>query len=382
MEGHMCHARFVEDADRMLVNHRQAGIAPTFALVEHHLVFLRPGDATIQARLDGDMVAVLRRVRVREEEDVALQGVLVGVYVNEARHADRLGQGGTVRGMFFPGAPQVARDGDRPAPSPVIAHIEHQYARFYFGHLRLGGIRAGRLMEVPRLAGVLTIHDARVGDARRVDELDGEHERPVVHRDAPPGSLEEEVPRGVFHLLRDVDRFAPRLAIVFAFGEEELGGLVRIHALPGIEPRPLVSHPMAPSRGNPEGMVLPVYEDGRVSHAILRMGQASFVPHGHGDAHRFPSLSFVGTPADANNPIQDGSCVLENMMLAAHAIGLASCWIHREREMFSTDEGKELMASFGLPEGLVGIGAISLGYPAKASDAPKPRKIDYYRVIK
>ena len=63
--------------------------------------------------------------------------------------------------------------------------------------------------------------------------------------------------------------------------------------------------------------------------------------------------------------------------LAAHAIGLASCWIHREREMFSTDEGKKLMESFGLPEGLVGIGAISLGYPAKASDAPKPRKIDY-----
>ena len=50
--------------------------------------------------------------------------------------------------------------------------------------------------------------------------------------------------------------------------------------------------------------------------------------------------------------------------------------------MFSTDEGKKLMESFGLPEGLVGIGAISLGYPAKASDAPKPRKIDYYRVIK
>ena len=95
-----------------------------------------------------------------------------------------------------------------------------------------------------------------------------------------------------------------------------------------------------------------------------------------------PTYVLVFTPADANNPIQDGSCVLENMMLAAHAIGLASCWIHREREMFSTDEGKELMESFGLPEGLVGIGAISLGYPAKASDAPKPRKIDYYRVIK
>ena len=95
-----------------------------------------------------------------------------------------------------------------------------------------------------------------------------------------------------------------------------------------------------------------------------------------------PTYVLVFTPADANNPIQDGSCVLENMMLAAHAIGLASCWIHREREMFSTEEGKKLMESFGLPEGLVGIGALSLGYPAKEADTPKPRKVDYYRVIK
>ena len=95
-----------------------------------------------------------------------------------------------------------------------------------------------------------------------------------------------------------------------------------------------------------------------------------------------PTYVLVFTPADANNPIQDGSCVLENMMLAAHAIGLASCWIHREREMFSTDEGKELMRSFGLPEGLVGIGALSLGYPARELDSAKPRKEDYYRIIK
>ena len=71
-----------------------------------------------------------------------------------------------------------------------------------------------------------------------------------------------------------------------------------------------------------------------------------------------PTYVLVLVPADANNPIQDGSCVLENMMLAAHAIGLGSCWIHREREMFSTSEGKELMKSWGLPEGLVGIGAL------------------------
>ena len=50
------------------------------------------------------------------------------------------------------------------------------------------------------------------------------------------------------------------------------------------------------------------------------------------------------------------------MMLAAHAEGLASCWINREHEMFLTDEGKALMQKMGLPEGMIGIGALSVGY--------------------
>ena len=95
-----------------------------------------------------------------------------------------------------------------------------------------------------------------------------------------------------------------------------------------------------------------------------------------------PTYVLVFVPADAPNGIQDASLVLENMMLAAHAQGLGSCWIHREREMFSTHEGKELMKSWGLPEGLVGIGALALGYPAEEPAQPKPRKQDYYRVIK
>ncbi|ADY35408.1 nitroreductase [Phocaeicola salanitronis DSM 18170] len=95
-----------------------------------------------------------------------------------------------------------------------------------------------------------------------------------------------------------------------------------------------------------------------------------------------PTYVLVFAPADAHNPIQDGSCILENMMLAAHAIGLGSCWIHREREMFDTEEGKQLMKEWGLPEGLMGIGALALGYPAEEPAQAKPRKEDYFRIIK
>lgn len=95
-----------------------------------------------------------------------------------------------------------------------------------------------------------------------------------------------------------------------------------------------------------------------------------------------PTYVLVFVPADAPNGIQDASLVLENMMLAAHAQGLGSCWIHREREMFATAEGQELMAQWGLPEGLVGIGALALGYPDGEPSPAKPRKEGYTRIIR
>ena len=95
-----------------------------------------------------------------------------------------------------------------------------------------------------------------------------------------------------------------------------------------------------------------------------------------------PTYVLVFDSADSRNAVPDGSLVLGNMMLAAHAIGLGSCWINREREMFATDEGKALMAELGLPEGLIGIGALALGYPAAPPKEPKPRKENYWRIVK
>lgn len=88
-----------------------------------------------------------------------------------------------------------------------------------------------------------------------------------------------------------------------------------------------------------------------------------------------PTVVLVFAPADSRNAVQDASCVLENMMLAAHALGLGSCWINREIEMFRTSEGHDLMVrELGLPEGLTGVGAISLGYPDGAASPCKPRQ--------
>jgi nitroreductase len=78
----------------------------------------------------------------------------------------------------------------------------------------------------------------------------------------------------------------------------------------------------------------------------------------------------------------DAGAAVQNILLTAVEKGLGSCWIHREYEMFGTAEGKEMMQSWGLPEGLVGIAALALGYPNASPSPAKPRKEGYTRVIR
>ena len=93
-------------------------------------------------------------------------------------------------------------------------------------------------------------------------------------------------------------------------------------------------------------------------------------------------LVFASSPEKWANSVCDGTLVLGNMMNAAHAVGLGSCWINREREMFATPEGHALMQHLGLPAGLIGVGALAVGYPAAPLPKAKARKKDYYRIIK
>lgn len=96
-----------------------------------------------------------------------------------------------------------------------------------------------------------------------------------------------------------------------------------------------------------------------------------------------PTIILVLTDRGYGNEVYDGSIVLQTMMLAAHEIGLGTCWIHREREMFDSEEGKQLLRDMGIQDDLMGIGALSIGYEAEGgSHAPKPRKSDYYKIVK
>ena len=70
--------------------------------------------------------------------------------------------------------------------------------------------------------------------------------------------------------------------------------------------------------------------------------------------------------------IDDGSLVMGNLLNAAHAIGLGSCWINRAREIFDMEEGKALLKKWGIPETYRGVGNCILGYAEETPD-PKAR---------
>ncbi|MBQ5352349.1 MAG: nitroreductase family protein, partial [Bacteroidaceae bacterium] len=81
--------------------------------------------------------------------------------------------------------------------------------------------------------------------------------------------------------------------------------------------------------------------------------------------------------------VYDGSLVMEIMMIAAHSLGLGSCWIHRAKETFETEEGKQILRELGIPDEYEGIGNCIVGYAA--DDALKPqvaRKDDYIKWVK
>lgn len=92
---------------------------------------------------------------------------------------------------------------------------------------------------------------------------------------------------------------------------------------------------------------------------------------------RRATVVLVLADPSANTFVEDGSCVLENLMLAAHACDLGSVWVHREREIFDSEEGKKLLREWNLPETLRGVGSIALGYSAAEPTARPPRKDGY-----
>ena len=91
---------------------------------------------------------------------------------------------------------------------------------------------------------------------------------------------------------------------------------------------------------------------------------------------------FYGAPvvlvvlAERSNPnhVYDGSLVMGNLMLAANALGIGSCWINRARQVFDSEEGKAILRELGIEGDYEGIGNCILGYVDGEVPPARPRK--------
>ena len=88
-----------------------------------------------------------------------------------------------------------------------------------------------------------------------------------------------------------------------------------------------------------------------------------------------PAVLIVLAKKDCPTGIYDGSLVMQNLMLAAHELGLGSCWIHRAKEEFELPEGRELLKSLGIEDEYEGIGHCIIGYAD--GGAPPCRKKEH-----
>lgn len=92
----------------------------------------------------------------------------------------------------------------------------------------------------------------------------------------------------------------------------------------------------------------------KLNAAIMRMDIDPF--------YGAPTVVVVFADSTRMTFVEDGSLVIGSMMLAASSIGVDSCWIHRAKETFETEEGKALKEKWGVPAEYVGIGNCILGY--------------------
>ena len=127
----------------------------------------------------------------------------------------------------------------------------------------------------------------------------------------------------------------------------------------------------APTGMNRQNVVMVAVRDKETRDQLMRMN-AAVMGTQNDPFYGAPCVIVVLGDAETYPVVENGSLVLGNLMNAAHAVGLGSCWIHRAKQMFETEEGKELLRKWGLKESLVGVGNCILGYPDEVPEA-RPR---------
>ena len=129
----------------------------------------------------------------------------------------------------------------------------------------------------------------------------------------------------------------------------------------------------APSGKNMQTPIIVAVTNKEIRDRLSRANAA--VMRSVGDPfYNAPAVLVVLAKRDFPTYIYDGSLVMGNLMLAAHSLGVASCWIHRAREVFDMPEWREWLREIGVGDEYEGIGNCVIGYLDGEYPAPKEIK--------
>ena len=121
----------------------------------------------------------------------------------------------------------------------------------------------------------------------------------------------------------------------------------------------------APSALNKQSPIILVVTDKQVRDELSKLNAADDPFLRPDPFYGAPCVLVVLAKKEVSQRVYDGSLVMENLQLAAHALGLGACWIHRAKETFEKEEGKAILRKLGLDEEYEGIGNCIVGYPDK-----------------
>ena len=94
------------------------------------------------------------------------------------------------------------------------------------------------------------------------------------------------------------------------------------------------------------------------------------------------TLVLVHAPRDDKYCIQDCSCILENIFVAAASLKIDSCWINQFDVLLASEEGKKLRKKLGIPKENMIVGSAALGYRKEGTKIEVKNKNDVVVDIK
>ena len=136
----------------------------------------------------------------------------------------------------------------------------------------------------------------------------------------------------------------------------------------------------APTGRNLQAPIILAVTNRQVRDELSKINASVMGAEGTDPFYGAPVVLVVLAKKEIRTRVYDGSLVMGNMLLAAHALGLGACWIHRAKETFELPEGKALLEKLGITEEFEGIGNCVIGY-ADGEPQAKPKKEDWVYYI-